>query len=82
MYRIVTYQNYNIRSAECLYRFMQYLYRSLIVISDIPVKILFKTYFPMIFPDFEIDSTLSYINREIGEKGGKEAFKVISDDEC
>ena len=35
----------------------------------------------MIFSDFEIDSTLSYINREIGEKGGKEAFKVISDDE-
>ena len=36
----------------------------------------------MIFSDFEIDSTLSYINREIGEKGVKEAFKVISDDEC
>ena len=36
----------------------------------------------MIFSDFEIDSTLSYINREIGEKGGKEAFKVIRDDEC
>ena len=36
----------------------------------------------MIFPDFEIDSTLSYINREIGKKGGKEAFKVISDSEC
>ncbi len=36
----------------------------------------------MIFPDFEIDSTLTYINREIREKGGKEAFMVISDDEC
>ena len=36
----------------------------------------------MIFSDFEIDSILSYINREIGKKGGKEAFKVISDDEC
>ena len=36
----------------------------------------------MIFRDFEIDSTLSYVNREIGKKSGKEAFKVISDDEC
>ena len=36
----------------------------------------------MIFPDFEINSTLSYVNREIAEKGGKEVFKVISDDEC